>query len=106
MYRNEFFTSKFITQLCFRCPEVVQKYCGLIVLWCENKIVIDVTAVNTMKIWKVCVDFGLLQKALKLVHLVEEKLQSSVSLWPLLPRQLLRNRELQLVDGMISLSAF
>ncbi|XP_021926557.1 insulin-degrading enzyme isoform X2 [Zootermopsis nevadensis] len=39
------------------------------------------------------------QKALSLVHLVEERLQCSVSLCPLLPRQLLRNRELQLVDG-------
>ncbi|XP_069679683.1 insulin-degrading enzyme isoform X2 [Periplaneta americana] len=39
------------------------------------------------------------QKALHLVHLVEERLQSSISLCPLLPRQLLRNRELQLVDG-------
>jgi hypothetical protein len=52
--------------------------------------------------WLCLTDWSLLQKALHLVHLVEERLQSSVSLWPLLPRQLLRNRELQLVDGMIS----
>lgn len=39
------------------------------------------------------------QKALELVHLMENRLRSSVSLRPLLPRQLLRNRELRLVDG-------
>jgi hypothetical protein len=62
-------------------------------------------ATIVMNIWKVSVEFdecfALLQKALQLVRLVEERLQSSVSLWPLLPRQLLRNRELQLVDGKI-----
>jgi hypothetical protein len=57
---------------------------------------------------EVCIEFDELlilplQKALHLVHLVEERLRSSVSLWPLLPRQLLRNRELQLADGTISL---
>lgn len=41
-----------------------------------------------------------LQTALSMVESVEEQIQSSVSLWQLLPRQLVRNREVQLADGM------
>lgn len=39
------------------------------------------------------------EKALELVHIVENSLTSSFSMSPLLPRQLLLNRELKLENG-------
>lgn len=39
------------------------------------------------------------EKALKLAQIVEDRLKSRVALRPLLPQQLLRDREIQLVDG-------
>lgn len=39
------------------------------------------------------------EKALQLVHIVEDHLTSNLNMSPLLPRQLLLNRELKLEDG-------
>lgn len=39
------------------------------------------------------------QKALKIVDIVENRLTSTINMSPLLPRQLLLNRELKLEDG-------
>lgn len=39
------------------------------------------------------------EKALQMVQIVEDALTSSVNMSPLLPRQLLLNRELKLEDG-------
>lgn len=39
------------------------------------------------------------EKAIKLVRIVEDNLTSTLSMSPLLPRQLLLNRELKLEDG-------